>query len=187
MAISSHRSLLQAAVTPIKTAATTANSARFSTNFDTNLIMMVVVLFCALICALGLNSFVRCALRLLDRHDIPIQILLARTAARRSAIRKLPVVVYSAGLKLGSTSLECAICLAEIGPGERIRQLPKCGHGFHVLCVDKWLLARPTCPTCRQCLFSANQKSDSCVGREQEDRISIEPLEPEGLVTDFRI
>lgn len=183
MAVYSRCSVLHAATTNSDSAPTATKS----TNFDTNIIVIVAVLFCVLICALGVNFFVRCALRISGRHELPVQILLARIAVRRQVIRKLPVVVYSAGPKFGSTSSECAICLAELEPGDIVRKLPMCGHSFHVRCVDKWLIAQPTCPTCRHRLFANSQKSPDCSRSEQENRITIEPLEREGIVTDFRI
>jgi len=45
----------------------------------------------------------------------------------------------------------CPICLVEYVDGEEIRSLP-CGHGFHKICVDPWLLSSPSCPFCRDSL-----------------------------------
>ena len=50
---------------------------------------------------------------------------------------------------------ECAICLAEFAPGDEVRVLPTCGHGFHAACVDVWLLSSSTCPSCRRALVVA--------------------------------
>ena len=36
-----------------------------------------------------------------------------------------------------------------------VRALPRCNHGFHVRCIDRWLAARQTCPTCRRAPFAA--------------------------------
>uniref|UniRef100_J3LBC5 RING-type E3 ubiquitin transferase n=1 Tax=Oryza brachyantha TaxID=4533 RepID=J3LBC5_ORYBR len=33
--------------------------------------------------------------------------------------------------------------------GELVRQLPACGHLFHVDCIDMWLHSHSTCPLCR--------------------------------------
>lgn len=48
---------------------------------------------------------------------------------------------------------ECVVCLRKFHGGEEIRSLP-CGHVFHKLCVDKWILdyEKTTCPLCRVCL-----------------------------------
>ncbi|KAK6926976.1 Zinc finger, RING-type [Dillenia turbinata] len=45
----------------------------------------------------------------------------------------------------------CTICLDELTNGDKCRILPKCGHVFHVQCIDQWLmpLVNPSCPICR--------------------------------------
>lgn len=45
--------------------------------------------------------------------------------------------------------LECVICLSGFEDGEMGRCLPKCGHGFHVECIDMWLSSHSNCPICR--------------------------------------
>uniref|UniRef100_A0A0D9X1J2 RING-type domain-containing protein n=1 Tax=Leersia perrieri TaxID=77586 RepID=A0A0D9X1J2_9ORYZ len=45
--------------------------------------------------------------------------------------------------------LDCAVCITELAAGETARVLPRCGHGFHVACVDMWLKSHSTCPLCR--------------------------------------
>jgi len=47
------------------------------------------------------------------------------------------------------TSGDCAVCLAELEPGEKARELPRCGHRFHVECIDAWFRGDATCPLCR--------------------------------------
>lgn len=49
----------------------------------------------------------------------------------------------------GSCSSCCSICLADYKGKDLLRQLPDCGHLFHVKCVDPWLRLNPTCPNCR--------------------------------------
>ncbi|CAD6211466.1 unnamed protein product [Miscanthus lutarioriparius] len=49
----------------------------------------------------------------------------------------------------GDPPADCAVCIAEVGPGEAARVLPRCGHAFHVECVDMWLRSHSTCPLCR--------------------------------------
>ena len=51
---------------------------------------------------------------------------------------------------LTDTGEECAICLCTFDAGDVMRQL-SCGHRFHQLCVDRWLLTRATQPTCPLC------------------------------------
>lgn len=171
-------------------------------SFDANVVMILAVLLCALICALGLNSIVRCALRCSTRMSSPPpgaaqrqQQPAAQTGARRKALRAMPTLVYSAGLlplQAAGGGPVCAICLGELEPGERVRVLPKCNHGFHVRCVDRWLLARSTCPTCRQSLFAAPAKGSGCADNtggagaaETTVRAFLVPLRPESFVTPY--
>lgn len=44
---------------------------------------------------------------------------------------------------------QCTICLAEYQEKEVLRIMPKCGHSFHLSCIDIWLRKQFTCPVCR--------------------------------------
>lgn len=44
---------------------------------------------------------------------------------------------------------QCSICLAEYQEKEVLRIMPKCGHTFHLSCIDVWLRRKSTCPVCR--------------------------------------
>ncbi|XP_072969927.1 RING-H2 finger protein ATL74-like [Typha angustifolia] len=165
-----------------------------STNgFDANVVMILAVLLCALICALGLNSIVRCALRcsnrMVNRPEPNHATRLAQTGLPKKALRAMPAQPYSVGLKLHATNPECAICLSDFEPGERIRVLPKCNHGFHVRCIDRWLLAHSSCPTCRRGMSGMQQKSSGCseMDRPRPDPVQaiLVPLEPEGFNTPY--
>ncbi|KAG2651460.1 RING-H2 finger protein ATL78-like isoform X2 [Panicum virgatum] len=140
-------------------------------SFDANVVMILAVLLCALICALGLNSIVRCALRCSTRMS----------SAPGGGARRQQAA--------GGGGPVCAICLGELEPGERVRVLPKCNHGFHVRCVDRWLLARSTRPTCRQSLFAAPPKGSGCADADADAeppvRAFLVPLRPEGFVTPY--
>ncbi|KAL6629548.1 hypothetical protein ACP70R_029313 [Stipagrostis hirtigluma subsp. patula] len=49
----------------------------------------------------------------------------------------------------GDDASECAVCLGEVGEGQKARRLPACQHVFHEECIDLWLRAQATCPICR--------------------------------------
>lgn len=114
---------------------------------------------------------------------------LAKGGLRRKAVRAMPIMVYSAGLKLNTACPMCAICLSDFEAGEHVKVLPKCNHGFHVRCIDRWLLARSTCPTCRQCLFAEPKRACGCSEPGQPDQARVHsvlvPLRPEGLITTY--
>ncbi|KAF0925554.1 hypothetical protein E2562_017165 [Oryza meyeriana var. granulata] len=115
-------------------------------SFNTNAIVLLALLVCGLVAAIALHVVLQCALRGGDGGK-------KRTAP---LLKTLPRVAYTEGLDLaGSSRSECAICLTEFSPGEQLRVLPRCNHGFHPRCIDRWLAARPTCPTCRQPSFAA--------------------------------
>ncbi|TVU29807.1 hypothetical protein EJB05_21394, partial [Eragrostis curvula] len=188
-------------------AADVAGGGGSGNSFDANVVMILTVLLCALICALGLNSIVRCALRCsrmspasAERPAAEAAVArLAQAGARRKALRAMPTLVYSPELPMkqaaggGGGGPVCAVCLAELEAGDRVRVLPKCSHGFHARCVDRWLVARSTCPTCRQPLFGAPPKGSGCAhgggdaGAEQQPtvRAFLVPLRPEGFVTPY--
>lgn len=76
----------------------------------------------------------------------------SRRGLDASALSALPVTSYrkevvAAGAGAGGT--DCAVCLSELADGDKVRELPNCGHAFHVECVDAWLRAKSTCPLCR--------------------------------------
>ncbi|WOL00441.1 hypothetical protein Cni_G09154 [Canna indica] len=66
-----------------------------------------------------------------------------------STIDSIAVAEYRAGDGLLDGASDCSVCLGEFCDGERVRLLPKCGHAFHVPCIDTWLRAHINCPLCR--------------------------------------
>jgi len=50
----------------------------------------------------------------------------------------------------------CSVCLQAFCGGEDLKRLP-CLHAFHTHCIDEWLAAQPSCPTCRTQLDGAGQ------------------------------
>ncbi|XVE71743.1 hypothetical protein DITRI_Ditri10aG0176400 [Diplodiscus trichospermus] len=79
----------------------------------------------------------------------------------QSFIDTLPVFHYKAiiGVK---NPFDCAVCLCEFEPEDKLRLLPKCSHAFHVECIDTWLLSHSTCPLCRASLLPDFSSNNSC-------------------------
>ncbi|KAL6519807.1 hypothetical protein OROMI_032701 [Orobanche minor] len=69
----------------------------------------------------------------------------------RAVLNSLPVLLYSPKTEEEEeeTPLECAVCLSEFEEKEIVRLLPKCGHSFHIECIDMWFRSHSTCPLCR--------------------------------------
>ena len=165
-------------------------------SFDANVVMVLSVLLCALICSLGLNSIIRCALRcsilITNEAGSNPPARLPNTGIKRKALKTFTTTNYSAELKVPGLDTECVICLSEFVNGDRVRILPKCNHGFHVRCIDKWLASHSSCPTCRQCLIETCEKIVGCAQASStqptvpETILRIAPLEPEALVRNYR-
>nr|XP_004502830.1 RING-H2 finger protein ATL74-like [Cicer arietinum] len=125
--------------------------------FFTNMVFIFVALLCAIIFSFGLHSIVKFALKCIkgrfasETQDETI-VHLASMSVKKSALNNIPVVVYGSGTTTSFEAIDCPICLGEFMDGEKVRVLLKCNHGFHVGCVDKWLLSHSSCPICRQSL-----------------------------------
>ncbi|XP_027368586.1 NEP1-interacting protein-like 1 [Abrus precatorius] len=72
------------------------------------------------------------------------------TGMPQNIITKLPFQQFNPSkmLKLYNMSC-CSICFQDFEEGELVRILPKCGHLFHLECIDKWLVQQGSCPMCR--------------------------------------
>ncbi|GJN00218.1 hypothetical protein PR202_ga17633 [Eleusine coracana subsp. coracana] len=66
---------------------------------------------------------------------------------------------------------DCAVCLCEFDPEDRLRLLPLCGHAFHLNCIDTWLLSNSTCPLCRGVLFVPGLMDEDNPMFDFEDRL----------------
>ncbi|KAJ0039694.1 hypothetical protein Pint_27132 [Pistacia integerrima] len=191
---------------PPKAAPPPPNYPGTSSSFDSNIVMVLSVLLCALICSLGLNALIRCIFKCSgfgasgnsdSRANSSAQI--PKTGIKKKALKTFPVVKYSAELNIPGLDSECVICLSEFVPGERVRLLPKCNHGFHMRCIDKWLKSNSSCPKCRHCLIETCQKIVGCsqpaaglsgsavapAPPVQETVVSIRALEPEGMLQNY--
>ncbi|KAE9596054.1 hypothetical protein Lal_00031013 [Lupinus albus] len=81
-----------------------------------------------------------------------------------STVSRIPMFVYKSETKeLGTEELECVICLSGFEEGEIGRRLPKCGHTFHLECIDMWLSSHCTCPICRDPIVVQNNDGDDDV------------------------
>ncbi|KAL2486228.1 RING-H2 finger protein ATL73 [Abeliophyllum distichum] len=170
-----HRNILSRLLLDTDSSITSSNSNKSSSsssyngsdsNFDSNMVIILAALLCALICALGLNSIVRCVIRCSRRFGLETveeEAAAASTGLKKETLGLIPVVVFKSGLHIPAT--DCPICIGEFKEGENVRLLPRCNHGFHAKCIDKWLVLQSSCPTCRQPLFehSANSKAEEFV------------------------
>uniref|UniRef100_A0A0E0MIW9 RING-type domain-containing protein n=1 Tax=Oryza punctata TaxID=4537 RepID=A0A0E0MIW9_ORYPU len=140
-------------------AAASMQQAGGSSGFDANMVIILAALLCVVICALGLSSLIRCALHcargLSPAMATPsVPAAATTTGLKKKELRRIPVEVY--GARAGVPDAECAICLGDFADGDKVRVLPRCHHGFHVSCIDTWLAAHSSCPTCRDSILSGD-------------------------------
>ncbi|MED6109743.1 hypothetical protein PIB30_036392 [Stylosanthes scabra] len=70
-----------------------------------------------------------------------------------TSYQNYPKMPYSEEvMKKSSVGGGCTICLGDYKESEMLRVLPGCGHVFHQVCVDPWLMLHSTCPICRKSL-----------------------------------
>lgn len=132
----------------------TQNSIFNDANFDTKMVVVLAAILCALICVFGLNTIASCLTRLTRRFSRRDTTTAAARGLKKRDLRQIPVAVYgsgSGGEEIPAT--ECPICLGEFEKGDKLRMLPNCNHGFHVRCIDTWLVSHSSCPNCRHSLL----------------------------------
>ncbi|KAK9938653.1 hypothetical protein M0R45_015377 [Rubus argutus] len=77
----------------------------------------------------------------------------------QECIQNLPRSTFCSGDIMESCNeLCCSICLEELEGGEYTRELPICGHLFHLACIDQWLRRQGSCPMCRVHICSDNSR-----------------------------
>ncbi|KAJ8484991.1 hypothetical protein OPV22_017476 [Ensete ventricosum] len=108
----------------------------------------------------------------------------------QALIDALPLFLYKE--ILGSKDpFDCAVCLSEFAPEDKLRLLPGCGHAFHLNCIDAWLLSNSTCPLCRGAIFLQGLTVENPMfdlddpreeewGEEEEEEGFSAPREAEG-------
>ncbi|GMI70610.1 Arabidopsis Toxicos en Levadura 65 [Hibiscus trionum] len=85
-----------------------------------------------------------------DPFDLP----LSPYGLDDSAIKTLPLSLYTLKTRPNDSPKDCAVCLLEFEDNEYVRTLPVCSHAFHVDCIDVWLKSHANCPLCRAGIFA---------------------------------
>ncbi|KAM0910131.1 hypothetical protein ACQ4PT_014353 [Festuca glaucescens] len=100
----------------------------------------------------------------------------SRRGLDASALSALPVTSYRKEVvAAGAGGADCAVCLSELADGDKVRELPNCGHAFHVECVDAWLRAKTTCPLCRADVELPQGNGKAGAAAESSSSAAMEP------------
>ncbi|BAF09682.1 RING-H2 finger protein ATL80 [Oryza sativa Japonica Group] len=150
-----------------------AASGSVEDSLNSDLVVILAGLLCALICVLGLGLVARCAC---TRRWARAAgggtaaggggggAAAANKGVKKEVLRSLPTVTYVSDGG-GGEAEECAICLVEFEDGQAVRVLPQCDHRFHAACIDTWLRAHSSCPSCRRVLVAAEMPPGERCGR----------------------
>ncbi|KGN46203.1 RING-H2 finger protein ATL5 [Cucumis sativus] len=85
-------------------------------------------------------------------------------------IAAIPTMTFDREAFSSIEDAQCSICLGEYEEKEVLRIMPKCGHSFHLTCIDVWLRKQSTCPVCRlplQDSFRTKPARPMTVSRDQ--------------------
>ncbi|KAD2805628.1 hypothetical protein R6Q59_029322 [Mikania micrantha] len=148
-------------------------------NMGSDFVIILAAFLSTFICILGLVALVQCTwIRRISGIALTGGSNQSLTAAANKGLKKkilntLPKIIYSPET-MAETVGDCAICLTEFTAGDEIRVLPRCGHGFHATCIDKWFGYHSSCPYCRQILAPPPKPGSKSCGESQSH--DAEPL-----------
>nr|XP_043619534.1 RING-H2 finger protein ATL7-like [Erigeron canadensis] len=90
-------------------------------------------------------------------------------------VAAIPTMKFDREAFASMEDAQCTICLGEYQEKEVLRIMPKCGHSFHLSCIDLWLRKQSTCPVCR---LSVIAPSSPEISREISMELSRQWLLP---------
>ncbi|KAK6937360.1 Zinc finger, RING-type [Dillenia turbinata] len=125
-----------------------------TSNYSLNgkiMLCSMVVLFSVMILIILFHLYARCFIRRQgsrrrNNHRFHNNNSSVSTGLEVSVLKTLPVFVCD---KNDAVLFECAVCLSEFKENQKGRVLPKCGHAFHIDCIDTWFFSHSNCPLCR--------------------------------------
>ena len=134
--------------------ATLTVRARFISNFfSTSSLVHIVLTLCSLrilryqsFKSFSLSLFFSVALHTANDYEA----LLALDERNVSkGLSRTQIRMFPSSAAVETLPEPCVICLEEVEKEQVARRLP-CLHVFHEACIDEWLSAQRTCPTCKQ-------------------------------------
>lgn len=102
--------------------------------------------------------------RSLSLVTVPVQVLTAMIK------KNLPVVEYGSFIErfgedelMENSNKVCTVCLDPMEKNDEMRELCKCCHVFHKVCLDTWVNeGQVTCPLCRSTLYDPERIDLTC-------------------------
>jgi len=88
------------------------------------------------------------SVRLSDELFVASEFLSSQGGLSPAEIQNIPIETYCKMTGVENESNMCSICIKSFKHKEKLRRL-RCGHRFHVRCVDDWLKQLKACPNCK--------------------------------------
>ncbi|GER26419.1 RING/U-box superfamily protein [Striga asiatica] len=101
--------------------------------------------------------------QLMIENDLRIDLELPEhriTGLEPVAVNAIPTLKFNREAFSSFEDPQCTICLSEYQDKEVLRIMPKCGHSFHISCIDVWLRKHATCPVCRLSLQDSDERKN---------------------------
>ncbi|KAB2052302.1 hypothetical protein ERO13_A12G103600v2 [Gossypium hirsutum] len=64
-------------------------------------------------------------------------------------VATIPTLRFNSETFTSIEDTQCSIYLGDYQEKQVLRIMPKCGHNFHLSCIDLWIRKQSTCPVCR--------------------------------------
>ncbi|CAH8320628.1 unnamed protein product [Eruca vesicaria subsp. sativa] len=146
------------------------------------MISSVIILSFALIMIICFHSYARWLFHRQNRrirrriraHLLSLSASSSLSPLDPAVLEKIPIFVYSSETHHQTPLEECSVCLSEFEEDDQGRLLPKCGHSFHVHCIDTWFRSSSTCPLCRAPVQPENM---STLPESTEQTTPVKPVE----------
>ncbi|KAK0581324.1 hypothetical protein LWI29_012468 [Acer saccharum] len=121
--------------------------------------MIGLVYFESPLCVASLVFYLCILMPLRQLKNAVVRILLGGVEEEAEEILDQLVVPYLSVCKFDKETEEveemCSICLVELDEEDVVSRLSRCGHIFHMDCIQRWLHSYHfTCPLCRSFLLT---------------------------------
>lgn len=121
------------------------------------------------------------------------------SSSRRTTTSNVPMeqlhdvtrVIPYRSMETDRTTMErCGICQDAFNVDSTVRQIRRCGHYYHLSCIEQWLANHQTCPLCMQNVmeFGGREASgdpsndDSNESTEEADTIDVEHDDEDDII-----
>ena len=86
------------------------------------------------------------------------------------------VVPYRSLVTDSTTTERCGICQDTFQEDSPVRQIRRCGHYYHLSCIEQWLANHQTCPLCMQNVMEVGEREDRTGSNQEQEDEEVEEV-----------